>query len=170
MVGIYIQYMCVCVCAYNIMCACVCVCVCLCVCICTIICHTDGFHASNKDYMTQFPIVPGHEVAGIVSKVGAEVDKLNVGDKVGVGCISESCLSCSACAEGEEHNCDNEFTETYNGPIQHGLIKTDSGYTYGGYSRKMTIHERFAIKNTVHERFDKKQMLETLYARNPICF
>ena len=70
-------------------------------------------------------------LSGIVTKVGDNVRGFKIGDKVGVGCISESCLSCSACGAGEEHCCENEYTGTYNGEIKHNLISTDTSYTYG---------------------------------------
>ena len=85
-------------------------------------------------------------LSGIVIKVGDNVTGFKIGDKVGVGCISESCLSCSACGAGEEHCCENEYTGTYNAEIKHNLISTDTSYTYGGYSRKMTINQRFAVR------------------------
>jgi len=110
------------------------------------ICHTDIHRTINDTGSTKYPIVPGHELAGIVIKVGANVQKYKVGDKVGVGCISESCMVCKSCSQGEEHFCNNGFTPTYNGDIKHGYIKTNSGYTFGGYSRKTTVNQRFIIK------------------------
>jgi len=95
---------------------------------------------------THYPCVPGHELAGIVTKVGANVTKVKVGDRVGVGCISDSCMNCEGCAEGEEHLCAGRMTSTYDREITHGHIKTNTGWTFGGYSGSQTVHERFIIK------------------------
>ena len=69
-----------------------------------------------------------------------------MGDKVGVGCLVESCLECNACKNLDELGCAKNSTQTYGMPIQHGLISTDTGITYGGYSGKITVHKRFAVK------------------------
>ena len=69
-----------------------------------------------------------------------------VGDKVGVGCMVESCLNCSSCEQDDEVGCEKTHTMTYNHFTKHGLIKTDTGITYGGYSGKISVHSRFAIK------------------------
>ena len=106
------------------------------------ICHTD-VHIANNDMMsTHYPCVPGHELAGVVTSVGSKVTKVKVGDNVGVGCISDSCLNCDNCKTGEEHLCINGMTGTYNGQIKHGHIKTNSGWTFGGYSGTQTVHEK----------------------------
>jgi len=112
------------------------------------ICHTDVHIANNDMGNTHYPCVPGHELAGVVTAVGKNVTKYKVGDLVGVGCISDSCMNCDNCLASEEHCCDNAggMTGTYNGDIKHGHIKTDSGWTYGGYSASQTVHEKFIIK------------------------
>jgi len=74
------------------------------------------------------------------------VTKYKVGDHVGVGCISDSCLGCSSCDEGEEQWCAKGMTSTYDRPITHGHISTDSGWTFGGYSKSQTVNEKFIIK------------------------
>merc|ERR1712240_101445 len=71
--------------------------------------------------------------------------KYKVGDRVGVGCIVDSCMGCDGCKAGEEHMCRKGMTGTYNGDIKHGHIATDSGWTYGGYSGSQTVHERFIV-------------------------
>ena len=76
-----------------------------------------------------YPCVPGHEIVGRVTAVGAEVRKFKVGDMVGVGCMVDSCQHCATCDEGLEQYCENGFTGTYNGPDQQ-----TGGNTYGGYS------------------------------------
>ena len=91
--------------------------------------------------------MPGHELAGVVSAVGANVTAHKVGDKVGVGCISDSCLNCKNCDDGFEHTCTNGgMTMTYDSQTKHGHLKTDSGYTFGGYSGSQTVHQRFLVK------------------------
>jgi len=111
------------------------------------ICHTDVHIANNDMGNTHYPVVPGHELAGVVTAVGKNVTTYKVGDLVGVGCISDSCMTCDNCKESEEHCCDNGgMTGTYNGDIKHGHIKTDSGWTYGGYSASQTVNQKFIIK------------------------
>jgi len=112
------------------------------------ICHTDVHIANNEmgRVPTKYPCVPGHELAGIVTKVGANVTKVKVGDSVGVGCISDSCMNCEGCAAGEEHLCATGMTQTYNNPTTYGHIKTNTGWTFGGYSGSQTVHERFIVK------------------------
>ena len=109
------------------------------------ICHSD-VHIAKNDFgklrPTNYPCVPGHELAGVVTSVGSKVTKVKVGDNVGVGCISDSCLNCDNCKTGEEHLCINGMTGTYNGQIKHGHIKTNSGWTFGGYSGTQTVHEK----------------------------
>lgn len=110
------------------------------------ICHTDVHYANNDMGSTKYPCVPGHELAGVVSAVGANVTKFKVGDRVGVGCIVDSCLACDSCHEGLEHFCDKGMTMTYDADIKHGHISTDSGYTYGGYSASQTVNQRYLVK------------------------
>ena len=86
--------------------------------------------------------MPGHELAGVVTAVGQSVTKCKVGDRVGVGCVVDSCMDCETCAAGEEHMCCAGMTGTYNGDIKHGHIKTHTGWTLGGYSGSQTVHER----------------------------
>ena len=65
---------------------------------------------------------------------------------MGVGCVSDSCLTCDPCLAGEEHTCDQGMTMTYSSQIKHGHIATDSGYTYGGYSASQTVNQHFLVK------------------------
>jgi len=109
------------------------------------ICHTDVHIANNDMGNTKYPCVPGHELAGVVTRVGKNVTKYKVGDRVGVGCIVDSCMGCDGCKDGEEHMCRKGMTGTYNGDIKHGHISTDSGWTYGGYSASQTVHERYIV-------------------------
>lgn len=114
------------------------------------ICHSDVHIADNSlaalGRPTNYPCVPGHELAGVVTEVGKDVSGYRVGDHVGVGCISDSCLTCASCQEGGEHGCHTGMTGTYNGAIKHGHIKTDKSWTFGGYSGSMTVNKRFIVK------------------------
>lgn len=110
------------------------------------ICHSDIHLAHNDMGNTKYPIVPGHELAGVVTAVGSSVTRFKVGDKCGVGCIVDSCGSCGNCQLGEEQYCDSHYTLTFNMDTAHGRIKTDSGYTYGGYSASQTVNQKFLIK------------------------
>ena len=89
---------------------------------------------------TQFPCVPGHEIVGRVSAVGAHVSGFKPGDLVGVGCIVDSCQHCDDCDAGLENYCDG-MVGTYNSPT------TDlPGWTMGGYSQKIVVHERYVLR------------------------
>lgn len=104
------------------------------------VCHSDIHQARNEWGASVFPIVPGHEIVGRVSKVGSGVTKFKVGDKVGVGCLVNSCQSCSSCKEGLEQYCENGSVGTYNG------IDRDGERTYGGYSTQVVVKESFVLK------------------------
>jgi len=113
------------------------------------ICHTDVHYADPKSPLprpTLYPLVPGHELAGIVTKVGREIDDIRVGEKVGVGCISDSCQNCGNCEIGDENVCEKGFTMTYNSAITHKNINTNTGYTLGGYSKSITVHRKYIVK------------------------
>ncbi len=103
------------------------------------VCHSDLHTARDEWHMTQFPSVPGHEIVGRVSAVGAEVSGFKVGDLAGVGCMVDSCKHCASCDEGVEQYCENGFTGTYNGPLFGGEN------TYGGYSDKIVVREDFVL-------------------------
>jgi len=110
------------------------------------LCHTDVHYVKNQMGNTNYPLVPGHELAGVVTKVGENVEKFKIGDHVGVGCLVETCLNCAACKDEEEQLCEKGFTETYNTVPKYNMIKTNLGHTLGGYSRRTTVNEHFAIK------------------------
>eukprot|EP00095_Tigriopus_kingsejongensis_P011147 maker-scaffold534_size144770-snap-gene-0.36 protein:Tk11147 transcript:maker-scaffold534_size144770-snap-gene-0.36-mRNA-1 annotation:"zinc-binding dehydrogenase" len=112
------------------------------------ICHSDVHLAQDEFGVVNslYPMVPGHELAGIVSKVGANVKSFKVGDKVGVGCIVEACLKCKQCKGDDEPYCVEGFTHTYTAEHKHGQIKTEFGFTQGGYSGRISVHEHFAIR------------------------
>jgi D-arabinose 1-dehydrogenase-like Zn-dependent alcohol dehydrogenase len=79
------------------------------------VCHSDLHQARNEWKNTVFPVVPGHEIVGRVTAVGADVTKFKAGDLVGVGCLVDSCRTCTSCQEDLEQYCENGFVGTYNG-------------------------------------------------------
>ena len=105
------------------------------------VCHSDLHTARAEWGGTRFPCVPGHEIVGTVTAVGDAVTKFAVGDIVGVGCMVDSCMSCSACQEGLEQYCERGFTGTYNGPTQE-----TGDNTYGGYSDRIVVREEFVLR------------------------
>lgn len=105
------------------------------------VCHTDIHFVENDWGGTNYPVVPGHEIIGRVTAVGAQVQNFKVGDTVGVGCMVDSCRECDSCDHGLEQYCLNGATFTYNGVDRH-----DGSPTYGGYSEKMIVSERFVVK------------------------
>ena len=111
------------------------------------VCHTDIHFVENDWGLTQYPVVPGHEIIGRVTAVGPEVEGFKVGDTVGVGCMVDSCRSCSACQSGLEQYCLEGMTGTYNGEDRY-----DGSITYGGYSTKVVVSDRFVVK--VPEKLD----------------
>jgi uncharacterized zinc-type alcohol dehydrogenase-like protein len=105
------------------------------------ICHSD-IHTVRAEWGTvDYPLVPGHEIAGIVTEVGAEVTKYQVGDRVGVGCFVDSCRECAACRSGEEQYCTNPgMVGTYNG------VGRDGQPTQGGYSGAIVVDENYVLR------------------------
>ncbi|RKH37376.1 NAD(P)-dependent alcohol dehydrogenase [Corallococcus sicarius] len=104
------------------------------------ICHSDIHTARNEWGSAVYPIVPGHEIAGIVAKVGSGVTRHAVGDRVGVGCLVDSCRECANCRKGEEQHCLKGFTGTY------GSVGQDGKPTQGGYSTHIVVTEDFVLK------------------------
>jgi len=104
------------------------------------VCHSDLHTARGEWGGTKYPCVPGHEIVGEVTAVGSAVRKFREGDLVGVGCMVDSCLSCSACQAGLEQYCEPGFTGTYNGPEQ-----GTGGNTWGGYSDRIVVREEFVL-------------------------
>ncbi len=105
------------------------------------VCHSDLHTARGEWPGTIYPCVPGHEIVGRVTAVGAGVTKVKVGDLVGVGCMVDSCRSCPSCGEGLEQYCEHGFTATYNGPVYGG-----GENTYGGYSTAIVVTEHFVLR------------------------
>lgn len=104
------------------------------------VCHTDIHFVENDWGMTVYPVVPGHEIIGRVTAVGSEVAGFKVGDIVGVGCMVDSCRECSSCTHGLEQYCNDGPVWTYNGVDRH-----DGKLTYGGYSERILVSERFVV-------------------------
>jgi len=105
------------------------------------VCHSDLHTARSEWGGTLYPCVPGHEIVGHVSAVGANVKGFKVGDTVGVGCMVGSCQHCAACDEGLEQYCEKGLIGTYNGPTPDA-----PGHTLGGYSQRIVVDEKFVLK------------------------
>ncbi|MFF5017777.1 NAD(P)-dependent alcohol dehydrogenase [Streptomyces sp. NPDC001165] len=104
------------------------------------ICHSD-IHQAREGWGTAiFPMVPGHEIAGVVSEVGPGVTQYAVGDRVGVGCMVDSCRECENCLKGLEQYCLKGNVGTYN------AVGKDGEPTYGGYSQKIVVDENFVVR------------------------
>jgi uncharacterized zinc-type alcohol dehydrogenase-like protein len=105
------------------------------------ICHSDIHQARDEWGGSKFPMVPGHEITGIVTAIGAATKNLKVGDRVGVGCFVDSCRECSSCRAGLEQYCEQGMTGTYN-----SIERDGTGVTQGGYSTKIVVHEDYVLK------------------------
>ena len=103
------------------------------------ICHSD-VHRAAREAGVHYPLVPGHEIAGVISAIGAEVTKFAVGDRAGVGCMVDSCGECDHCAADEEQFCRNGWIRTYN------WLANTGERTHGGYSEKIVVDEDFALR------------------------
>jgi uncharacterized zinc-type alcohol dehydrogenase-like protein len=104
------------------------------------ICHSDIHQVKDEWGGSIFPMVPGHEIAGVVAAVGSAVSKFSAGDRVGVGCLVDSCGECEYCQAGEEQFCTKNAVPTYNGR------EYDGEPTYGGYSRQVVVKDGFVVE------------------------
>ncbi|MGO8790847.1 MAG: NAD(P)-dependent alcohol dehydrogenase [Terriglobia bacterium] len=104
------------------------------------ICHSDIHQAHDEWGGSIFPMVPGHEIAGVVTAVGSGVTKYKIGDKVGVGCFVDSCRTCAQCKQGLEHFCALTPVFTYNSREKDGTP------TLGGYSDKIVVDENYVLR------------------------
>jgi alcohol dehydrogenase (NADP+) len=104
------------------------------------VCHSDIHYCRGEWGKVPYPVVPGHEIAGVVSAVGGEVTKHAVGDRVGVGCMVDSCRECENCLKGDEQYCLRGSTQTY------GSTDRDGTVTRGGYSTHVVVTEDFVVR------------------------
>jgi uncharacterized zinc-type alcohol dehydrogenase-like protein len=114
------------------------------------ICHSDLHHAREEWRKETYPMVPGHEIAGRVVKVGKSVTRFRVGDLAGVGCLVNSCGTCEQCKKGEEQYCDKRVLTYASKDHYHG-----NELTQGGYSRNIVVSEKFALKIPQNAQLEK---------------
>jgi len=105
------------------------------------VCHSDLHQVLDEWGGSIFPMVPGHEIVGRVTKTGNHVKKFRSGDLAGVGCLVDSCRTCDNCKQGLEQYCTNGHSQTYNGYEQDRKTPT-----YGGYSNTIVVHEDFVLR------------------------
>ncbi|WP_301539254.1 NAD(P)-dependent alcohol dehydrogenase [Dickeya dadantii] len=105
------------------------------------VCHSDLHQARNDWGFSHYPLVPGHEIIGRVTAVGAGVTKFKPDDLVGIGCMVDSCRECQPCKQGLEQYCDEGNVQTYNGVDRHDQLPT-----YGGYSQQIVASQDFVLR------------------------
>ncbi|HEY0429320.1 MAG TPA: NAD(P)-dependent alcohol dehydrogenase [Pyrinomonadaceae bacterium] len=110
------------------------------------ICHSDIHQARGEWGNSTYPMVPGHEIVGRVTKTGSEVTKFKEGDIAGIGCFVDSCRNCENCADGVEQFCKVHLALTYN-----STEMDETTPTYGGYSDKIVVDQDYALKVTHDE-------------------
>lgn len=121
------------------------------------VCHSDIHMARNDWGSSNYPVVPGHEIVGRVTAIGSKVTKHKIGDLVGIGCLVDSCRTCSACESHHEQYCEQGSVQTYG-----GVDRFDQRPTYGGYSDTIVCSEDFVLK--VPENLDAKAVPPILCA------
>ncbi len=121
------------------------------------VCHSDIHQVRNDWNNSQYPVVPGHEIIGRVTEVGANVDDFSEGQLVGVGCMVDSCQECQHCKNDLEQFCEEGAVMTYNGPDEHL-----GGHTFGGYSEQIVVDKEFVLN--VPENIDTKAAAPLLCA------
>ncbi len=104
------------------------------------VCHSDIHTVRNEWEGTIYPVVPGHEIVGKITRIGNEVKNFKVGDTVGVGCFVDSCGHCRNCEDDNEQYCENGNSQTYN-----SLLQDKKTITYGGYSTHIVVTEKFVL-------------------------
>jgi alcohol dehydrogenase (NADP+) len=104
------------------------------------ICHSDIHQVAEDWGPAIFPMVPGHEIAGVVTAVGPKVSKFAIGDRIGVGVFVDSCRTCTSCLKGLQQYCVEGMTGTYN-----GLERDGTTVAMGGYSNNFVINEDYAV-------------------------
>lgn len=105
------------------------------------VCHSDIHQVRNEWQNSIFPMVPGHEIVGRITKVGAHVKGFKPGDLAGVGCFVDSCRECPSCKAGLEQYCETSLIATYNSYEKDGKTPT-----YGGYSTQIVVDESYTLK------------------------
>jgi len=105
------------------------------------ICHSDIHSARGEWGESDYPKVPGHEIAGRISRIGKRVTRFKIGDLAGIGCYVDTCRRCAACKRGEEVYCENLISFTYASTEQDGITPT-----YGGYSTQIVVDENYTLK------------------------
>ena len=105
------------------------------------ICHSDIHQARNEWQNSIYPMVPGHEIVGRITKIGAEVSKFKEGEIAGVGCFVDSCRACQNCSGGFEQFCQKHLALTYN-----STEMDEKTPTFGGYSSQIVVDENYALK------------------------
>lgn len=105
------------------------------------VCHSDLHQARDEWGGSIFPMVPGHEIVGTVTRVGTQVTKWDVGDTVGVGVFVDSCRQCEQCLDGEEQYCQKGMTGTYNSRSRDG-----QSINHGGYSTQITVDQDYVVR------------------------
>jgi uncharacterized zinc-type alcohol dehydrogenase-like protein len=114
------------------------------------ICHSDIHTVRSEWGEATYPVVPGHEIAGVVRQVGAKVTKYKVGDRVGVGCFVDSCRTCAHCQQDLDNYCLTGNNPTYNGYEKDGKTQTQ-----GGYSDVIVVDENYVLKIPSSLRLDE---------------
>lgn len=137
------------------------------------VCHSDWHHIFNDWKNSKYPMIPGHEIVGIVEAIGSNVVRFRIGQQVAVGTIVNSCFRCVNCARSQEQYCINDATETYNG---HERLSTDKTtptgpITMGGFSEYIVVKEHFVFDVSMFkEQYRVAPLLcagITMYA--PLC-
>jgi uncharacterized zinc-type alcohol dehydrogenase-like protein len=106
------------------------------------LCHSD-VHATRGEWGSQnYPLVPGHEIVGRVSRVGSDVDDFSPGDLVGVGCLVDSCRECESCLDGLEQYCERGMTGTYGAKD----ARNGDSITQGGYATSVVVDRRYVLR------------------------
>lgn len=121
------------------------------------VCHSDIHTVRNDWGGSKYPVIPGHEIIGRVVEVGSDVKNFKPGQRVGVGCMVDSCGTCSSCQDDLEQFCEQGMIGTYNGKDKHS-----GGHTYGGYSQDIVVEEHFVLN--IPENLDAKATAPLLCA------
>jgi uncharacterized zinc-type alcohol dehydrogenase-like protein len=121
------------------------------------VCHSDIHQVRNDWGKSVYPMVPGHEIVGKITRIGSAVKKFKVGDLAGVGCLVDSCRICLSCKEDVEQYCENGNSGTYN-----SLEQDKKTMTFGGYSTQIVVDENYALK--ISEKLNLSEVAPLLCA------